>query len=203
MSFAEIAALTMHDVKNSLAQLAGQAEARGDVTTLRTLIDASEKLTRLLVFYKSETSILQPVMDARSPLDLIEELGQGIRALGSITISVFGGAAPSLWFYDETLVRMVLSNALHNALRYARSQITLSAIEVDEYLEFSVHDDGVGYPESVLADVGATAPITAEGTGLGLRLAMQVAQLHANFGHYGSIRLANEHGALFILRLPK
>ena len=203
MSFADIAALTIHDVKNSLALLAGQAEARGDIAMLRCTIEASEKLTRLLIFYKSQENILCLAVDAHAPADLVIDLAEGIRGMGDIVVNTQIGAAPTLWFYDQTLVRMVLSNAMHNALRYASSQITVSVIEHDDHLELSVHDDGPGYPANVLADTGASVPSTDSGTGLGLYLAQQVAFLHENAGQHGGIELVNAHGALFILRLPR
>lgn len=203
MNFAEIAALTIHDVKNSLAQLAGQAEARGDAPTLRTALHASEALTRLLVFYKSESNILSLAVDAHAPADLIAELAAEAQGFATMAIRVESAAAPALWFYDETLVRMLLSNALNNALRYARSQITISATQADGFLELAVRDDGDGYPESVLADSGASAAITRDGTGLGLYLAQKIARLHENAGVQGSVGLANQNGAHFLLRLPK
>ena len=80
--------------------------------------------------------------------------------------------------------------------------VTISAREMDGFLEFEVRDDGAGYPESVLADEDASAAITPDGTGLGLRLAKRVAQMHENGGQRGEIRLFNDHGAVFVLRLP-
>jgi signal transduction histidine kinase len=202
MSFAEIAALTIHDVKNSLAQLAGQAEARGDAATLQVALNASEALTRLLVFYKTETNILELAINDHVPGDLITELAAEFKGLSTISIVVNDAAAPALWYYDASLVRMLLANAIQNALRFARTRVTISASENSGYLEFTVHDDGVGYSDSVLADEDASSSITPEGTGLGLRLAKRVATMHANAGQYGEILLSNDHGAVFILRLP-
>ncbi|MES2047750.1 MAG: ATP-binding protein [Pseudomonadota bacterium] len=206
MSFAEIAALTIHDVKNSLAQLAGQAEARGDAATLRIALNASEALTRLLVFYKSENNILQLAVDAHVPADLITELATELvaehRDVSAISIIVDDTAAPTLWHYDKTLVRMLLANAIHNALRFAQTCITISAREMDGFLEFEVRDDGAGYPENVLSDEDGSAAISEQGTGLGLLLAKRVAQMHENAGQYGEIRLFNDLGAVFVLRLP-
>lgn len=202
MSFAEIAALTIHDVKNSLAQLAGQAEARGDGATLRIALNASEALTRLLVFYKSENNILQLAVEAHVPTDLITELVAEHKNLSAISIMLDDAGAPPLWHYDKTLVRMLLANAIDNALRFTRTRITISAYEVDGFLELEVRDDGAGYPESVLSDDDASAAISEQGTGLGLRLAKRVAQMHENAGQHGEIRLFNDHGAVFVLRLP-
>ncbi len=202
MSFAEIAALTIHDVKNSLAQLAGQAEARGDAVTMQTALNASAALTRLLVFYKSESDILRLAVEAHAPADLIMELAAEHRELSAISILVDDDHAPSLWYYDKTLVHMLLANAIHNSLRFTQTRVTISAREIDGFLEFEVRDDGAGYSERVLSDEGATAAITPEGTGLGLRLAKRVAQMHENAGQHGEIRLFNDHGAVFVLRLP-
>jgi len=203
VSFAEVAALTIHDVKNRLAQLAGRAETRGDVETLRMALEASETLTRLLVFYKSETGLLGLEIDAHAPADLATELAKETGGLGKFAIEADCSNAPALWFYDETLVRMLLANALHNALRYARKQIVIAVTDLGDYLEFSVRDDGNGYPEEMLADTEASAPVTREGTGLGLRLAKRIAEMHENGGRRGEIRLSNEGGAVFRLMLPK
>jgi signal transduction histidine kinase len=195
-------ALTIHDVKNNLAQLAGQAEARGDKATLAIALHASETLTRLLVFYKSENDLLQLAVVAHAPLDLMEELAGELNDLGGISIEIEASAVPALWYYDQTLVRMILANALDNARRFAHSRIVFSACEVDGFLAWTIHDDGAGYPDSVLVETDTTAPITPAGTGLGLCLAKQVAQMHENAGKRGQITLENAQGAVFILRLP-
>lgn len=202
MSFTEIAALTIHDVKNRLAQLAGRAERHGDADTVRTALEAAETLTELLTFYKSEHGGLHLNVEAHSPADLLDELVRESKGMSQAAIEQDAAAAPALAFYDETLVRMVLANALHNALRYARSRIRVEAAERDGYCVFTVRDDGEGYPESVLADRGESAPVTRGGTGLGLRLAGRVARQHENAGLRGAIALSNDGGGVFELRLP-
>jgi len=203
MSFGEIAALTIHDVKNRLAQLAGKAERRGDTETVRAALAAAETLTQLLTYYRSESGILKVAIDAHAPEDLIDELVGENGGMGAIAIEKDCRAAPTLAFYDETLVRMVLADAVHNALRHARSRIVIAAAQCGAHVEFRVHDDGAGYPASVLADAGDSATVSREGTGLGLRLARRIAELHENDGCRGAIELANDGGALFVLRLPR
>ena len=203
MSFTEIAALTIHDVKNRLAHLAGKAEQRGDADTMRTALEAAETLTELLTFYKSENGILRIDVEAHAPIDLIDELVRETEGMTQVRIEKDCHAAPTLAFYDETLVRMVLSNALHNALRYAQNRIMISAQESGSYIEFSVRDDGAGYPASVLADTGDSAAVTRDGTGLGLRLAKRIAALHENDGTQGELVLVNDNGGVFRFRLPK
>ena len=201
MSFADIAAITIHDVKNRLAQLAGRAEARGDKETMRIALEAATTLSALLAFYRAESGVLAVAIDAHSPADLLAELAVSSVLPAALSIATHD-TAPAVGYYDEALVRMVLTNALQNAQRHARTRILLGAATNGDYLEFVVHDDGDGYPPAVLADTGASAPISREGTGLGLQLASRVAALHSHAGRSGEVRIANDQGALFRLRLP-
>ena len=200
--FADLAALTIHDVKNRLAILAGRAEARDDAETLHGVLAAANALTRLLACYKAERGHLGIEVDAHVPTDLLAELAGEIRRQTGLLIEIEGNAAPTLWFYDENLIRLVLLNALYNALRYARSKIVIAARLCSTHLEFTVHDDGPGFPAEMLAQETTIQPLGREGTGLGLYLAKHVATLHNNAGQSGCIELGNDHGALFRLRLP-
>jgi signal transduction histidine kinase len=203
MSFLDIAALSLHDIKNRLAAMAARAEARGDSETLRDALGAAGQLTRLLACYKADAGVLRPEIDARCPAELLTELQMEGRRLSAFEIVVDCERAPSLWFYDEYLVRMLLNNALQNAIRFARRRITLAACETDDCLEFRVSDDGDGYPEEILASQTRAAQISPEGVGIGLYLAHRVAALHQNHGLAGSVSLTNDGGAVFRLRLPR
>ncbi|MBK8386746.1 MAG: ATP-binding protein [Accumulibacter sp.] len=204
MRFAEIATLTLHDVKNRLAQLAGRAEARGDVETLREAMAAAETLTRLLIYYRSDVGSLALDIDAHAPVDLAAEFVDAAFLRGNCQVDVDCSQAPTLWFYDQALVRMVLANAVQNAARHARTRIAIEVAESDGFLEFVVRDDGSGFDEQLLNDAGGAAVhVTGEGTGLGLRLARRIAEMHENAGQRGQIRLGNECGAVFRLLLPR
>ena len=203
MSFATLAALTIHDVKNRLAAMAARAEARGDSETLRDALTAAGDLSRLLACYKVDAGLLQPDIDTRCPADLVDELVAETRPLTRLEIAGDCGLAPPAWYYDESLIRMVLANALHNALRFARTRITVSARQTDDWLEFRIADDGPGYPADMLANPTAAAPISDDGVGIGLHLARHVAALHENHGIRGVITLENEPGAVFSLKLPR
>ena len=203
MNLSDIAALTIHDVKNQLARLAGLAEQRGDHETVHVAIEAAAKLTALLILDKAETGVLRPNIEAVAPTDLVDELVRETKGMrDGIVVEQDCRDAPTLAFFDSLLVRMALANALNNALRYASSRIRISVTEHDGYCVFTVSDNGNGYPESVLADSGATAGVSATGTGLGLRLAGRIAEQHENRGRRGSIGLANDGGAVFVMRLP-
>jgi len=203
MRFAALAALSIHDVKNRLALMAARAENRGDNETLRDALAAAGELTRLLTCYKAETGLLRPDIDAFSPADLVKELVTETRPLSQLDILGDSQLAPQSWFYDESLIRMVLANALHNALRFARQRILVTARESGDWLELCVADDGPGYPPEMLANPARPAPMSEEGVGIGLYLARHVAALHENHGFRGEVSLDNAPGAVFCLKLPR
>lgn len=203
MSFAALAVLAIHDVKNRLAAMAARAETRGDRETLRDALAAAGELSRLLVCYKFDAGLLRPDIDAHCPAELVDDLLAEVRSLSGLALAADYRLAPQSWYYDESLVRMVLANALHNALRFARGRIQVSARQNGEWLEFEVSDDGPGYLPEMLTDSAPVGPLSASGVGLGLHLARSVACLHENHGLTGSLSLANAPGAVFVLRLPR
>ncbi len=203
MDFGELAAITLHDVKNRLFVLAGRAESLGDQETLRGAMEAALTLTRLLAAYKAEKGGLAAAIDAHVPADLLEELAAESGKLCGLAVRVDSAAAPVLAFYDAALVRLVLRDAVYNAMRHAATEIGLAARLHDGCLEFSVRDDGPGYPADLLGQPAAMRALSAEGTGLGLYLADRVARLHDSAGCQGSVELGNDRGAVFALRLPQ
>jgi signal transduction histidine kinase len=113
------------------------------------------------------------------------------------------GSAPAFAFFDDALVRLALSNALHNACRSAGSRIRLAAREQDGMLVLEVADDGPGYPDAMLENKGDTPAVASDsGTGLGLYLARKIAELHKLEGRRGRIDLSNDGGAVFRMFLP-
>lgn len=201
--FDALAALTIHDVKNRLNLLAQRADANGDGETLRVAMEAATTLTRLLSAYKAEQGRLAADIDARVPADVLYELAAEFSGQTPLMLTVDVAEAPTLAWYDEALVRMVLQDALYNALRHAVAGIRLSARASDGYLEFAVHDDGPGFPADMLGSLAQAPVASREGTGLGLYLAQCIAGLHQNGGRRGSVELSNEGGAVFRLRLPR
>lgn len=204
--FADIAALTIHDVKNKLAQLAAEAESRGDSKSMQVALEASGTLSGLLCYYKSETHNLHVQIEPQDPAelvaDLIASLPAGLSIDNKIVVTSDVEHAPGLWFYDKTLIHMVLANAIQNALRYARHQIRITVAEHSGQLFIRILDDGDGFPQTVLEHHGDNSPVTRHGTGLGLRLAQRVVTLHQNQGKTGHIHLSNSNGAQFELVLP-
>ena len=208
-------AALMHELKNNLGLLTmtldgmprlGLAEHDARVDEARLICQRSvERLQQALYIYKAAGPGLRPVIDAYSPVDLLSELGDNAASLarGRLQVEVLAGEqVPALWFFDRSLVELALLNAIHNALAYAKGLIRIEADMRDGYLALTVRDDSNGYPQQILASGGLDAGAASKGTGLGLRFARLIAELHENQGRRGQLQLANDQGAVFTVLLP-
>lgn len=202
----DLQAAVIHDVKNQLAELAMRLERRGDCALETGLaMSAAQRLTELLLAGREQAGHLRANIDSASPSDLLEELAAEYRALfPGLTIRLELDTAPSYWFFDQALLRLALSNIVHNACRFAQATVCLSARESNGWLEIEVCDDGVGYPQEMLEADIAAAPFSASrhGTGLGLYLASKIAKIHQNTSKFGELTICNRGGAVLLMRLP-
>lgn len=111
-----------------------------------------------------------------------------------------GPGLPAAVALDRIALERILSNLLMNAIHHADRGTVLLAVALDPggTLQFSVQDDGPGFPPEVLA--GGGRPAGRGGTGLGLRITRDMA-LRLN----GSVRLTNraDGGAVAALDLPR
>lgn len=107
--------------------------------------------------------------------------------------------------YDK--LRQVLTNLFSNAIKYTdRGEISISCAVVDDRLEFSVKDTGIGIPQSEHENVfsrfyrGLQVEKTAiRGTGLGLSIVKEMVDLLD-----GNIQLESVHkvGSRFFFSIP-
>ena len=196
----------IHDIKNQLAELALRLERRGDCACeIGITLSAARRLTQLLLAQRWQNGQLQGSIDSHCPIDLMEELAAEYRVLfPQLDISVDADCSPSYWFYEDALMRLALSNALHNACRSAAGKVGLQAAEEEGWLVLSVSDDGPGFPPDILASQASPEPmpVSRSGTGLGLFLAEEIAGLHRNQDRVGRVELANQNGAVFCIRIP-
>lgn len=195
----------VHDVKNQLAELALRLGKRKDAQhEMAMVMGAARRLSEMLLVYQDAENLLQVNTDSVSPEDFLAILTAEYRELfPALTINVVTDRAPACAFFDDALVRLALSNALHNACRHARTAICVSAYQEEEMLVFSIVDDGEGFSEDVLASQGRTPTASrGTGTGLGLYLAHKIALRHRLQACHGTIRLSNEPGGCFRMFLP-
>lgn len=200
----DLGAAVIHDVKNRLAELAlllGRRAGCGRETGI--VLGAARQLTNLLIAHRQAEGMLAANIDSASPAELLRELAEEYRVLfPQLELREVCVNAPPFWFYDESLVRLALSNAVHNACRHADGAVSLVAYVEDGWLVLEIADDGPGYPALLLDGTDATAPGGHGSTGLGLYLARKIAGLHFLNGKSGEVALVNRKGACFRLILP-
>lgn len=201
----DLYAAVIHDVKNQLAELALRLGERGDAQQ-ETIIamTAARRLSEMLLVIRQESDLLSVNPDSVDTADFLAILAAEYRELfPALEFDIDTEHAPAFAFFDDALVRLALSNAVHNACRSAKTRVKLAALEQDKMLVLEVADDGPGYPDDMLTNKGDTpASVSNRGTGLGLYLARKIAELHKLEGRCGRIELSNDGGAVFRMCLP-
>lgn len=201
------ATLIAHDLKNALAALEDKLAMLADQPDAKLARQAHERCSILrrefvqfLMVYGSEGT-LRAHSEDESPQQLLETVKQLAleryqRADKQVRIAL--SAPPddaAYWYLDARLVKLALDAAIHNAFRFATSEITLSVQRRESYLVLCVEDDGPGL---------GTADAHPSSTGLGTDLCRQVAQAHVSGERVGRIELTSgaRGGARFELWLP-
>ena len=109
---------------------------------------------------------------------------------------------------DEVRVRQMLLNLLSNAIKFSHegSEIGLEVMERGGYVHLSIWDRGIGIPEEARAvmfqpfhQLDNSLSRRHQGTGLGLSLTRQLAELHG-----GTVDFESQlgQGSTFTIRLP-
>lgn len=104
--------------------------------------------------------------------------------------------------FDDRLLTSVISTAVYNALRFAKSKITLTAEKRNDYLVFLIDDDGPGFSETGDEEEN----FLQNNTGLGLYFAELSAQAHTNKGKQGYIEKSESStlkGACLSIYIPQ
>ena len=201
-----LVATVVHDLKNALASLTsstGDIAARAIGSGLESdtgrlhaaTVALSQRLVGFLTLYRAGKLGLAAQPRDHAPDDFLRELADGLLLSPEavvVRIADCEDCAP-FWFFDDYLARLALEAAVHNALRFARSEIVLGCALRHGFLVFSVADDGPG----LNADAERS-------TGLGTALCQAIAQAHTNGARAGKVVLQNRPagGALFELWLP-
>lgn len=225
ISFTDFIASSIHDMKNSLnmqinslEKIAARSRQKDDIPTSEQLgliiYEANRmnsSLIQLLSLYKFGKSIYPMDIDEQPVREIIDEAisqDKSIMDFKGISISVECDEG-CYWYFDRDLVTGVLINALNNAYRYTSGKIRVAAKIDGGFLEIRVEDDGAGYPQSMMENIGASAEkgidFTSGSTGLGFYFSSRAAAMHKNGANQGSLSFENGGaygGGCFVVRLP-
>ncbi|OBK65430.1 two-component sensor histidine kinase [Mycobacterium colombiense] len=176
-------------------------EVLGDVVRTQSRIEAT--LTALERLAQGELS----TSDDHVPVDITELLDRAAHDAARIYPGVDVSLVPSPTCIIVGLpagLRLTVDNAIANAVKHGgATQVQLSAVSSRAGVEIAIDDNGSGVPEDERRVVfdrfsrGSTA--SHSGSGLGLALVAQQAQLHGGTAALESSPLG---GARLVLRLP-
>lgn len=203
-----------HELRNPLMSIRGYAQGieqerfKSPKEAAHTILTESGRLTRLvnslLTLSRIESDSNPPSLNSVLIIDVIEECLDHINGLAfKKGVSVFlNPFDETLCAYgNEELICKVLENLLTNAIRYAKANVTISAINEKNSLCISVADDGDGISEKDLPHLFERCYKGKGGNfGIGLAIARSAAQKMG-----GTLSAANAIpcGAVFTLRLKK
>lgn len=170
----------------------------------------SGNLMQLLTLYKMDKRLYPVEIAPCSIYELFSEIAMQIEAQASLkNVELYVDCSPDLiWFVERDLLGSAVNTALNNAFRYAARKIGLVAGKENGVLVIRVEDDGPGYPDTLVGEVGEMSTgvnFRTGSTGLGLRFAAMVAALHRNKGRSGQVHLENGGtygGGCFRIILP-
>lgn len=206
---AELIQVLGHELLNGLAPIASLAEsgaaavARADADPallheiLSTLARRAEGLLRFTEAYRSLARLPDPTLRTVAVADMLGDLarlfaGRWPEVALSMTI-----APGTVWALDRDQISQALWALLQNAAEATAGSIDLT-VTADEQLTIAIIDDGPGIdPAQATRIFRPFHTGKAEGTGIGLSLARQIAHAHG-----GTLTLAGAAPATFRLVLP-
>lgn len=213
-----------HDLRTPLTSIAGNAEI---LLTKREQVNDTEKAQLYQDIYSNSKWLVQMVEnllavsrldDGQLAIEMQPELVEDIiqEALSHVvrlnnTHNITYTVEPDLLLalMDARLIVQVMINIIDNALTYtpAGSEIILTAKEVEDFVHFSIRDNGAGIEDSLKAKL--FEPFTTgkmqrsdsrRGLGLGLALCHTILKLH---GSELTVADNNPRGTVFKFSLKK
>jgi two-component system OmpR family sensor kinase len=199
-------------VLRTTAQVTLARESRGEYEyrqSLTIVAEQSARLARLVdamfLLSRAEAQGVPLNREAVYLDDIAEETARGLRVLASerqVTLAI-DGAKEVAFVGDDGLLRQLVTNLLHNAIRFARASgvVTLSVAQTPEAVRIRVTDDGPGVPADQRERIFERFVRDARsgGAGLGLPIARWIAEAHGG-------RLSLESGepgrTSFLVTLP-
>lgn len=187
------------DFKEIIHQL--KIRTKDTTTLLTSLLNWTRNQDMNVVLHPKETNINQLII---SSIQLLEEVAKN----KSIAI-VNEISEPINSWCDEVSINTVIRNIISNAIKFTPSNgsITIKGKELENTVEISITDTGVGMPEEAIRKIfednqhySSSGTNNEQGTGLGLMLVKDF--LKKNNGSLQVQSKLNE-GTVFTVSLPK
>jgi signal transduction histidine kinase len=199
-----------------LLQKGGEQIQRGQLVQfaaeLEQQLDSTTKMADNLIIWAKlqmkKASIRPQSIAVGDALKEIIPLYEQMAAEKKLTMHYTEAGKPTAWA-DRDQFNFIVRNLIHNAIKFSPPDtiIQLEAHNKEDICELTVSDEGEGLSQEMLEQLHRVDPIISktgtageEGTGLGLRICLEFAQL--NRGQLTVKNNASGKGSCFTLRLP-
>jgi PAS domain S-box-containing protein len=172
--------LTLYRARMDAAQINARLDKiRQQVTHMQDIMEDVLRLARM----QAGRIEFNPAEDDLHALcgEIIEEFESQTAFRGRILFKP--SATPVIAVFDRRLLRQVITNVVHNALKYSDKQVDINLHQDDRQITLTVKDEGIGIPPEDMKRMfepfhRATNVGTISGTGLGLSITEQAVKLH-------------------------
>lgn len=216
-AWSEVARRLAHEVKNPLTPIQLSAERIHMRLTGKLGKEENEILDRATQTIVAQVENLKTLVNAFSdyakPPELKKELG-GLNQLINETIDLYSLSHPGIQFQihlaepeprlllDRGRIKQLLTNLIKNTQESADQSdvmITIKTEVYDDYLCFTLQDNGSGFSPDIIEHVFEPYETTKQGgSGLGLAIVKKIVEEHG-----GTIEASNhDNGALITVKLP-
>ncbi len=217
----ELLAASIHEIKNRFGILFSQLDQLLATLPLTNQHQHSadqiksegqfigSELVRILASYKTLEQGASANVDQQFLLDFLEEkvARHAYTAAANNLQIAFDCDDQLTGFFDAGIVSIVLDTAIYNAVTERVSRILLSADIGEHELLIQIHDNGKGFPVTMLGQPSSQGNLKAEtgSTGLGLFFAQRLLGSHREGERQGRLTLDKSDrlgGACVTLHLP-
>ncbi len=175
-----------------------QSQSQRMLKLVSELLDISRIEAGRMALYREPMSMADAIRDVADRYQMLVSPRKLILEIGLVPL-VYG---------DKTRLAQIVENLLGNAVKFTppEGSITIGLREKGKTAEISVQDTGAGIPHKQLkllfqrfSKLKVAAGINVRGTGLGLMIVKEVAQMHG-----GAVRVDSEpgKGTRFSVTLP-
>lgn len=216
-AWAEVARRLAHEIKNPLTPIQLSAERlqmklapKLDETdagmlgrSTQTIVNQVAALKRMVDAFSQYARAPEPAMRELDLNALVHEVLTLYESLGSSIKLDLAATLPPI-VGDAAQLRQVIHNLLQNAQdalgETPQPAIILKSRETNDTIQFSVTDNGSGFPEHLIKRAFEPYVTTkVKGTGLGLVIVKKIIEEHGGTVEIGNI---DPHGARILITLP-